>query len=39
VLETFTPNPAHRKIYTEMYREFIEIYKRNTKIYARLNHS
>lgn len=36
--ETFSPNPGHQQVYNEMYREFLEIYKQNTKIYSRLNH-
>ncbi len=37
VANTFTPNPDHRKIYDELFKEFIAIYERNGKIYARLN--
>jgi xylulokinase len=34
---TYMPNPAHRKIYDELFREFTTIYESNKKIYARLN--
>ena len=34
---TYTPNPENRKIYDELYCEFINIYKANRKIYRRLN--
>jgi xylulokinase len=37
VNKTFTPNPDHRKIYDELFREFISIYESNRKIHARLN--
>jgi len=37
VVDTYTPNPDHRKIYDELFREFVAIYKSNRKIYARLN--
>jgi xylulokinase len=37
VANTYTPNPDHRKIYDELFREFIEVYKSSRKIYARLN--
>ncbi len=33
----FTPNPANRQIYDELFGEFKEIYKRNKKAYERLN--
>ncbi|MCB1190495.1 MAG: xylulose kinase [Leptospiraceae bacterium] len=35
--ENYTPNPANRKIYDELFREFINIYKSNKDIYRRLN--
>ncbi|MFC1850038.1 FGGY-family carbohydrate kinase [candidate division CSSED10-310 bacterium] len=35
--KTFKPDPQHRKIYDELFREFLNIYKANKKIYARLN--
>jgi len=33
----FHPNAAHRQIYDELFAEFLNIYKRNKTIYARLN--
>lgn len=38
ITNTYTPNPAHRKIYDELFHEFVAIYESNRKIYARLNH-
>lgn len=37
VAKTFTPDPAHRQIYDELFAEFKQIYKNNRKAYARLN--
>ncbi|HNN13334.1 MAG TPA: FGGY-family carbohydrate kinase, partial [Anaerolineales bacterium] len=37
VAKTFTPNPDHRKLYDELFREFLVIYENNKKMYARLN--
>ena len=37
IVNTYTPNPANRKIYDELFAEFVEIYKRDKKMYARLN--
>lgn len=37
IANTYQPNPDHRKIYDELFREFLNIYKRNKGIYARLN--
>lgn len=37
--KTYTPNPDNRKIYDELFDEFIAIYESNKKIYARLNRS
>jgi xylulokinase len=37
VANTYTPNPDHRKIYDELFNEFVAIYESNRKIYARLN--
>lgn len=37
ILKTYNPNPDHRKIYDELFAEFVAIYKNNRKIYARLN--
>ena len=33
----YEPNPANRKIYDELFQEFINIYKNNKKMYRRLN--
>lgn len=37
VANTYQPNPDHRKIYDELFAEFVAIYQNNRKIYARLN--
>jgi xylulokinase len=37
ILKTYKPNPDHRKIYDELFAEFVSIYQNNRKIYARLN--
>jgi len=37
IAKTFKPNPAHRRIYDELFREFLNIYERNKRIYGRLN--
>jgi xylulokinase len=37
IANTFRPNPAHRSIYDEMYREFLQAYQRNKAIFRRLN--
>lgn len=34
---TFKPNPVNRKIYDELFKEFVIIYKNNKKMYKRLN--
>src|SRR3972149_125674 len=39
IANTYTPNPDHRKIYDELFDEFIAIYESNRRIYARLNRS
>jgi xylulokinase len=39
IANTYEPQPQHRPIYDELFREFINIYKRNKPIYARLNRS
>ncbi len=39
IAHTYEPNPDHRKIYDELFEEFVTIYKNNQKIYARLNRS
>jgi xylulokinase len=37
IANTHHPNPAHRRIYDELFREFMNLYRRNKSIYARLN--
>jgi xylulokinase len=37
VAKTYTPNPGHRKVYDELFHEFLAIYENNRKMYARLN--
>ena len=37
IANTYMPNPDHRKIYDELFQEFLAIYENNKKIYARLN--
>jgi xylulokinase len=37
IANTYTPNPENRKIYDELFKEFLNIYRCNKKIYARLN--
>lgn len=37
IAKTYMPNPDHRKIYDELFREFTAIYESNQKIHARLN--
>ena len=39
ITETYIPDPAHRKIYDELFEEFIALYESNRKIFARLNRS
>lgn len=34
---TFAPNPANRKSYDELFAEFLQLYRANKKMYARLN--
>ena len=34
---SFEPNPQHRKIYDDMFQEYLNIYKQNKSIYKRLN--
>jgi xylulokinase len=38
IARTFEPNPANRELYDELFAEFLELYKQNRGIYARLNH-
>lgn len=37
VAKTYLPNPDHRKIYDELFKEYLAIYESNRKIHARLN--
>lgn len=37
IARVYEPNPDHRKIYDELFEEFVAIYKSNQKIFARLN--
>jgi xylulokinase len=39
IAHVYEPNPEHRKIYDELFEEFMAIYQSNQKIYARLNRS
>ncbi len=37
ILNEYEPNPDNRKVYDNLFREFMNIYKMNKKIYQRLN--
>jgi len=37
IANTFMPNPDNRKVYDDMFKEFVNLYRRNRPIYARLN--
>ena len=37
IKNTYQPNPGNRKIYDELFAEFLAIYDNNKKMYARLN--
>ncbi len=37
ISKTFHPIPENRGLYDELYKEFLNIYKNNEKMYARLN--
>jgi xylulokinase len=37
ISKNFEPNSAHRQIYDELFAEFLNIYRSNKRIYARLN--
>jgi len=39
VAKTFQPQPENRKLYDELFAEYVAIYENNRKIYARLNHT
>ncbi|MCQ3939290.1 MAG: xylulose kinase [Chloroflexi bacterium] len=37
VAKTYTPDASHRKIYDELFNEFLAVYENNKKMYTRLN--
>jgi xylulokinase len=37
IANTYEPNPNNREIYDKLYREFLNLYKQNKKIFKRLN--
>lgn len=37
IAHTYEPEPANRQIYDELFEEFVRYYKRNRRMYARLN--
>jgi xylulokinase len=37
IARTFEPNPAHRAIYDELFREFLKSYRNNKAMFGRLN--
>jgi len=37
IAQTYEPDPANRKIYDELFKEFVNIYQSNKAMYARLN--
>jgi xylulokinase len=37
IAHTYAPNPDHRRLYDELFAEFVNIYQRNKPIFARLN--
>lgn len=37
VARTYEPEPTHRRVYDELFREFVNVYRSNRPIYARLN--
>jgi xylulokinase len=39
ISNNYRPNPGNREIYDELFGEFVKIYKRDKKFYARLNRS
>ncbi|MGD2272958.1 MAG: FGGY-family carbohydrate kinase, partial [Desulfobacterales bacterium] len=39
IKNTYQPNPQNREIYDELFREFVKIYRRNKKFFARINRS
>jgi xylulokinase len=39
IAQTYTPNPQNRLIYDELFQVFLQLYKHNSQIQARLNHN
>ncbi|MFQ5577977.1 MAG: FGGY-family carbohydrate kinase [Anaerolineae bacterium] len=39
IANTYRPNPEHRALYDDLFKEFMNIYRRNRPIYAQLNRS
>lgn len=37
IVKTYAPTPEHRPVYDAVFREFVQIYRQNRGIYARLN--
>jgi xylulokinase len=37
IARTYQPNPAHRRVYDDLFREFRNLYHNNRRTYARLN--
>ena len=37
IAKTYPPDPANRKIYDELFKEFLNVYRNNKQMYARLN--
>jgi xylulokinase len=37
IAATYTPDPTHRAVYDRLFRAFVDVYRRNRGIYARLN--
>jgi xylulokinase len=37
IANTYQPNPANRKLYDDLFSEFLGIYQRNRRMHARLN--
>jgi xylulokinase len=37
ITQQYTPSPKNRELYDELFNEFLEIYKQNRPIFARLN--
>jgi hypothetical protein len=39
VVEVYEPDPVHRKLYDERFYAFKQLYRRNRRLYRRLNES